>query len=96
MPKPDDDPYNRCNSPLMRIQWERVMLDEGHVIRNPKTHGALSACRLVAKHRWIVTGKPCDKLCFLIKDPKCQVSHLTDLKFQELQSITVQKTFIHL
>jgi len=34
------------------------VLDEGHVIRNPKTGGALAICRIEAKRRWVVTGTP--------------------------------------
>jgi SWI/SNF-related matrix-associated actin-dependent regulator of chromatin subfamily A3 len=40
------------------IQWRRVVLDEGHTIRNAKTKVALSACEINAKSRWVLTGTP--------------------------------------
>ncbi|KAH7328114.1 SNF2 family N-terminal domain-containing protein [Stachybotrys elegans] len=40
------------------IQWRRVVLDEGHTIRNAKTKVALAACEINAKSRWVLTGTP--------------------------------------
>ena len=49
----DDQP---C--PLTRIKWDRVILDEGHEVRNPKTK-SYTICRLLqADIRWILTGTP--------------------------------------
>lgn len=39
-------------------KWRRVVLDEGHTIRNAKTKVALSACQLHAQSRWVLTGTP--------------------------------------
>ncbi|KAK6628968.1 hypothetical protein RUM43_002785 [Polyplax serrata] len=44
--------------PLHRVKWERIILDEGHVIRNHKTKTAQSVCELEAKNRWCLTGTP--------------------------------------
>ncbi|KAL6884159.1 SNF2 family N-terminal domain-containing protein [Trichoderma longibrachiatum] len=38
--------------------WRRVVLDEGHTIRNVKTKAALAACELPAESRWVLTGTP--------------------------------------
>lgn len=38
--------------------WRRVVLDEGHTIRNVKTKVALAACELPAESRWVLTGTP--------------------------------------
>ncbi|UKZ73735.1 hypothetical protein TrVFT333_001385 [Trichoderma virens FT-333] len=38
--------------------WRRVVLDEGHTIRNVKTKAALAACELKAQSRWVLTGTP--------------------------------------
>ncbi|KAL6807880.1 SNF2 family N-terminal domain-containing protein [Trichoderma sp. SZMC 28013] len=38
--------------------WRRVVLDEGHTIRNVKTKAALAACELHAQSRWVLTGTP--------------------------------------
>ncbi|KHN98198.1 SNF2-related protein [Metarhizium album ARSEF 1941] len=40
------------------IQWRRVVLDEGHTIRNARTKVALAACAINAKSRWVLTGTP--------------------------------------
>ena len=44
--------------PLLLCQWDRVILDEGHEIRNHKTHTNYSCCSLLAKYRWVLTGTP--------------------------------------
>ena len=38
--------------------WRRVILDEGHTIRNPQTKAALAACNLMAHSKWVLTGTP--------------------------------------
>ncbi|TLD30553.1 hypothetical protein PspLS_02819 [Pyricularia sp. CBS 133598] len=48
----------RHNGPLSKIEWRRVVLDEGHTIRNSKTAAALAACELKAKSRWVLSGTP--------------------------------------
>jgi SWI/SNF-related matrix-associated actin-dependent regulator of chromatin subfamily A3 len=43
---------------LESIPWHRVVLDEGHIIRNMLTN-AFKACNaLSARHRWFVSGTP--------------------------------------
>lgn len=44
--------------PLSQIEWRRIVLDEGHTIRNAKTKAALAACQLKAQSRWVLTGTP--------------------------------------
>jgi SWI/SNF-related matrix-associated actin-dependent regulator of chromatin subfamily A3 len=43
---------------LTSTTWRRIVLDEGHTIRNPKTKIAQAACNLNAKSRWVLTGTP--------------------------------------
>ncbi|KAH8912067.1 RAD5-like protein [Coniochaeta sp. PMI_546] len=43
---------------LFKVHWRRVVLDEGHTIRNAKTKAAVAACALIAKSRWVLTGTP--------------------------------------
>jgi SWI/SNF-related matrix-associated actin-dependent regulator of chromatin subfamily A3 len=43
---------------LFSMHWRRVVLDEGHTIRNPRSKGALAACKLRADSRWTLTGTP--------------------------------------
>jgi SWI/SNF-related matrix-associated actin-dependent regulator of chromatin subfamily A3 len=40
------------------IEWRRVVLDEGHTIRNSRTKVALASCDIKAKSRWVLTGTP--------------------------------------
>ena len=40
------------------IEWRRVVLDEGHTIRNARTKVALASCDIKAKSRWVLTGTP--------------------------------------
>lgn len=54
----DHDPNGNeaLTSPL--IKWRRVVLDEGHMIRNAKTRVASAAGMVNAESRWVLTGTP--------------------------------------
>lgn len=41
------------------MNWRRIILDEGHSIRNPHTKAALAATALMGKSRWVLTGFHC-------------------------------------
>ena len=43
---------------LYSVKWRRIVLDEGHNIRNPSTKGALAATCILATNRWVLTGTP--------------------------------------
>ncbi|KIV91642.1 hypothetical protein PV10_06158 [Exophiala mesophila] len=43
---------------LFSLTWRRLVLDEGHQIRNPKAKMSQAASTLAAKSRWILTGTP--------------------------------------
>ncbi|XP_031412074.1 transcription termination factor 2 [Meleagris gallopavo] len=45
-------------SPLLRVAWARVILDEAHTIKNPKVQTSIAVCKLRATARWAVTGTP--------------------------------------
>ena len=45
-------------TPLHMVQWDRVVLDEAHEIRNKKSKLFKSVCRLQTQIKWIVTGTP--------------------------------------
>ncbi|KAH9961307.1 SNF2 family N-terminal domain-containing protein [Russula dissimulans] len=61
-------------SSLFQVPWRRVILDEGHNIRNPRTQMARSVCALNAQRRWVLTGTP------IINSPQDLGSILTFLK----------------
>ena len=46
------------NDHLERIGWNFVLLDEGHVIRNPQTQIAQALMKIKTPHRAILTGTP--------------------------------------
>lgn len=43
---------------LFQRKWRRVVLDEGHTIRNASTKVAEATCGLNAQSRWVLTGTP--------------------------------------
>ncbi|GAA5999891.1 hypothetical protein JCM10207_005958 [Rhodosporidiobolus poonsookiae] len=43
---------------LHTIRWRRVVLDEGHVIKNPKAKMSKACAELKAERRWVLTGTP--------------------------------------
>ncbi|KAH8343884.1 hypothetical protein KR084_001262 [Drosophila pseudotakahashii] len=45
-------------SPLFAVHWNRVILDEAHIIRNVKTICCTSVCQLRARCHWALTGTP--------------------------------------
>ncbi|XP_056152063.1 helicase-like transcription factor [Lampris incognitus] len=45
-------------SPLHGVNWMRVVLDEGHVIRNPNAQMSKAVLDLKAQRHWILSGTP--------------------------------------
>lgn len=46
------------NNPLQKVEWLRIVLDEGHAIRNPNAQQTKAICALKAERKWILTGTP--------------------------------------
>jgi len=44
------------SSPLFAVHWNRVILDEAHIIRNEKSRAGISVCHLRARSRWALSG----------------------------------------
>ena len=43
---------------LYSVDWSRVVLDEGHIVRNPSSNGAGAVVFVNARSRWILMGTP--------------------------------------
>ncbi|XP_037095932.1 transcription termination factor 2 isoform X1 [Syngnathus acus] len=60
--KPNQEANNAAavanGSPLIRVAWARVILDEAHNIKNPKVQQSMAVCQLTAAARWAMTGTP--------------------------------------
>ncbi|SPO01010.1 probable MOT1 - transcriptional accessory protein [Cephalotrichum gorgonifer] len=53
--------YDVCRNDadvLAKYQWNYVVLDEGHLIKNPKAKITIAVKQLVSNHRLILTGTP--------------------------------------
>jgi SNF2 family DNA or RNA helicase len=71
--------------PLLGVKWDRVILDEGHEIRNKKSKSHIACNALQADIRWVVTGTPVFNsvkdfvaLCGFIGIPRNVVQGYTD------------------
>nr|XP_031835542.1 transcription termination factor 2 isoform X1 [Nomia melanderi] len=48
----------KSRTTVYKIRWERVILDEAHIIRNHKSQASEAVCCLAANKRWALTGTP--------------------------------------
>ncbi|KAK5173628.1 uncharacterized protein LTR77_002309 [Saxophila tyrrhenica] len=53
--------YKRKRSPLVRLQWWRICLDEAQMVESGVSAAARVARRLLSVHRWAVSGTPLRK-----------------------------------
>ncbi|KAG6918560.1 hypothetical protein DXG01_013650 [Tephrocybe rancida] len=62
-----------------RSLFDRIILDEGHTIRNPKTKMAKAVFGLNAQRRWVLTGTPIvSRICIL------KLTYFTDKETDQL------------
>ncbi|KAL8666559.1 MAG: hypothetical protein Q9202_001357 [Teloschistes flavicans] len=58
VPEGRSEEANSPSSNLFSVKWRRVILDEGHQIRNPNSKGSIACANLTAHSRWVLTGTP--------------------------------------
>ncbi|KAJ2088617.1 hypothetical protein IW138_004107 [Coemansia sp. RSA 986] len=49
-------------SPLLRVHWKRLVVDEGHIMSSRNAARSLIAAYLIADRRWVCTGTPTHNL----------------------------------
>lgn len=50
--------YKLVRGGIFAVDWERIILDEAHIIRNHKSVMSEACCKLKGKYRWVLTGTP--------------------------------------
>ena len=53
--------YQKIPTPLTRLTWWRVCLDEAQMVQSGTASAALMALRLKTKYRWCVSGTPINR-----------------------------------
>ncbi|GAB5353381.1 hypothetical protein AAMO2058_000031800 [Amorphochlora amoebiformis] len=49
---------SKSKSMLLMIQWDRIILDEAHLVKNVEAGRSLAVSRLNSRKRWALTGTP--------------------------------------
>ncbi|XP_021744696.1 putative SWI/SNF-related matrix-associated actin-dependent regulator of chromatin subfamily A member 3-like 1 isoform X2 [Chenopodium quinoa] len=49
---------SQSESPMNKMDWRRIILDEGHMIKNTNAKLSRAVTALNSKRRWVVTGTP--------------------------------------
>ncbi|KFO32780.1 Helicase-like transcription factor [Fukomys damarensis] len=79
------------DSPLHSIRWLRVILDEGHAIRNPNAQQTKAVLDLEAERRWVLTGR---RLQSLIKNITLRRTKTSKIKGKPVLELPERKVFI--
>ncbi|PNS18348.1 hypothetical protein CAC42_6165 [Sphaceloma murrayae] len=53
-----EEHFEKHKGVLHKMNFKRIMLDEGHLIRNPETRKSRACRTLMSKYRWTLTGTP--------------------------------------
>ncbi|KAH9616717.1 hypothetical protein KSS87_005918 [Heliosperma pusillum] len=55
---------DQVGSPVKKMNWRRIILDEGHLIKNADAKQSKAVTSLIGKRRWVVSGTPVQNSSF--------------------------------
>ncbi|KAL1863322.1 hypothetical protein Plec18167_008183 [Paecilomyces lecythidis] len=53
-----EETYKKHAGPLHQIKFRRIVLDEGHYIKNPESKVSIAVRALIGHYKWILSGTP--------------------------------------
>ncbi|CAH1245828.1 HLTF [Branchiostoma lanceolatum] len=77
--------------PLQKVQWLRVVLDEGHTIRNPAAQQSKAAFALQAERTWVLTAQQ-SKAAFALQAERTWV--LTAQQSKAAFALQAERTWV--
>ncbi|KAF1951038.1 hypothetical protein CC80DRAFT_425642 [Byssothecium circinans] len=80
-------------SPLKKIHWLRIIIDEGHNFSSSVSNAVLVAKQLQAERRWVVSGTPAKSLVGVEMDLLATEEESLDQAFLRETTIEQRKTF---
>lgn len=80
-------------SPLMKVHWLRIIIDEGHHFSSSVSNAVLVSKQLQAERRWIVSGTPAKDLVGVEVDLETLEEGSTDARLSRELAIEQRKTF---
>ncbi|KAF2654086.1 hypothetical protein K491DRAFT_601551 [Lophiostoma macrostomum CBS 122681] len=90
---PDNDTYE---TPLKKIHWLRIIIDEGHNFSSGMTNAVLVATQLEAERRWVVSGTPAKNLVGVevdlsaFTDSSADPTRIRDLVVEQRKSFSLE------
>ena len=97
-PKSQEGKLPVVQSGLLGVQWDRIIFDEAHHMRNRSTRVHRAAHALHADHKWLLTGTPIQNslsdiraLCRLLGLPDAYLRDATNLSFA-MDKLMIRRT----
>jgi hypothetical protein len=84
---------NIYESPLKKIHWLRIIIDEGHSFSSSVSNAVLVAKQLQAERRWVVSGTPAKNLVGVEIDLATSNEEAADPTLQRNVEIEQRKSF---
>lgn len=80
-------------SPLMKVHWLRIIVDEGHNFSSSVSNAVLVSKRLQVERRWIVSGTPAKDLIGVEVDHETLGTELHDAEISREQAVESRREF---